>query len=424
MNLPARFKFTATLTIAFFLIEATYAETLNLNNFVQKYLENSHNLAIFESTKKMSIESLSSIRTNYYPTLSLNGDYSKSNPLDDGFSDGATEGSLRLSQNLFNGLRDKNSIDTKKIEVNSAHFNLKQKKHEETIAAIDLYFSYLIQEKELKHLVDEVRASEDILKEVKRNFSFGNAKKSQVLSLESTIATLNIERSEAEVALKKILNSINVKLKSNFTSLSLSDVEFEKEYADPQLEAQLELEKRFDYRLSKLNIEKNQLAIDANQNSYLPTLDLAFTYKIYVNDYLKTRGTNVGDQGVVLSFSMPMPWSFDKNSKIASARYSYEIAQFENKKKIEDLEKEIQDLKLDLMHLSRQLGEIQKTLKISEESLQMIKKEFLSGLSSYTEYLNSFTANQKIIRQYDKIKLLLNQKIMETQLWSQEFEFN
>lgn len=405
-------------------IESTSATTLNLKSFVQKYLDSSLNIAVSDSTKKVSEESLESTRTNYYPTLSLGADYSKANPLDDGFSGGAAEGSLKLSQNLFNGLRHKNAIASKKVEVSSAQYSLKQKKHDETIAAINLYFSYLIQDKELKHLIDEIKSNESILKEVKRNYSYGNAKKSQVLSLESTIASLNVEKSEAEVSLRKILTAINLKLKTDYQELVLVEENLEKEYKTPQAEAQFDMEKRYDYKLSKSNIEKAQLAIEENRKSYLPTLDLSFAYKVYVNDYAKSRGNEVGDQSVALSFSLPFPWSMDKNAKIESARYNYEIAHFESQLKEQELKKEVEELKLDLIHLSKQLDEVQKTLKLSEESLKIVKKEFVSGLSSYSDYLNSFTSNQKVIRQFDKIKLQLNQKIMETQLWSHEFEFN
>lgn len=419
--------YTKTFVILFLILgigRGANADALNLKTFVQKYLDSSLNIAVSNSNKSMSEESLKSSQSNYYPTLSLNADYSKMNPLDDGFSDGATEGSLKLSQNIFNGFRNKNAIDSKKVEVRSAQYSLKQKKHDETIAAINLYFSYLIQQKELKHLSDEISSNESILKEVKRNFSYGNAKKSQVLSLESTIASLNVEKSEAEVSLKKILNAINLKLKTNFQTLALVEEDLDKEYKYPQVEAQFDMEKRYDYKITKINIEKASLLIEENRNAYLPSLDLAFAYKVYVNDFSKSRGNEIGDQSVALNLSLPFPWSIDKNSKIASSRYGYEMAHFESLLKEQELKKEVEDLKLDLIHLSKQLDEVQKTLKLSTESLRITKKEFISGLSSYSDYLNSFTANQKVIRQFDRIKLQLNQKIMETQLWSHEFEFN
>lgn len=399
-------------------------ETLNLKSFVQKYIDSSLNISVSASSKNMIEESLVSSQSNYYPTLSLNADYAKSNPMDDGFSDGTLDGSIKLTQNLFNGFRHKIDIQSKKVALSSAHYSLKQKKHDETIAAINLYFSYLIQQKELKHLVDEINSNESILKEVRRNFSYGNAKKSQVLSLESTIASLSVEKSEAEVSLKKILNAINLKLKTSFQNLTLVEEDLEKEYKYPQIEAQFDMEKRYDYKIAKKNIEKASLLIDENRSAYLPSLDLAFAYKVYVNDYSKYRGNEVGDQSVALNFSLPFPWSQDKNSKVASARYGYELAHFESLLKEQELRKEVEDLKLDLLHLSKQLEEVQKTLMLSAESLRITKKEFISGLSSYSDYLNSFTANQKVIRQFDRIKLQLNQKIMETQLWSHEFEFN
>lgn len=392
-------------------------DVTGLKDFLVKYANESEIIKSELKTKESSLNSLRKSNSTYLPSLNGYVQGSKTDSISDSSNssstDFRTQSYLKLTQNLYNGGSDQKTIEASKLDVVKAEQNVNKTYYEVLQTGLSNYFSLLKAKAEIENIKLEIEYNQKSLNELKRNLNNGLARKSQVKTLEVTLANNYVDQNSALNNYFKIKSSIlgqsSLDVETFVSKVDLKDLETKTE-----TKFELDLKNRADVQVLKINEEIKQKEIDISKSVKLPKLDLSASY--YLSDTSKSNSQK-DMYSAQLTLSIPFPFGDEKTVPIENSVNAKAIAQYQTKTLEKNLTVEFEGLKQDYKNAILQVNALKSAYELSEKNAENLKSDFRSGLVSYGEYLTASTTFQQIKRKLDQSKiekLFLEEKL---KLW-------
>lgn len=396
------------------------APTLTLKDFLNAYIKKSKPVESKQSSVESSNEKVIEAKSQFLPSTNLVNSISKTDKLSgDGDKTINTklrnQAYLKLTQNIYDGARDTSGYQYSKFQLEKSKWDVSDTKYTEVLNGLDLYYGYLKAAADLQNIKQEIETNNKSLQDLKRNLSNGNAKRSQVLSIQATLASNQVDLLEAENTLRTYLIKINQDLSTNYGSLNLVRNQSQFDF-NPDL---LKLEERADVQALRATTESLEQKIDVTNATRLPTLDLSGSY--YLSDN-STSASLKDYYAVSLTLNIPFPFGTETRSQIAQARVEHNISLINQRIKEDSLQKEKKILIDNINSFIKRLKALEDAKNIAEENVKYLKKDFQAGLNSYSDYLSASTSYQQIIRKYDNAKIDYELALVKAEIWSGNIE--
>lgn len=396
--------------------------TFDLNQFLTTYLNKSLSI----ENKKLVSEEISlkvkESKAGLLPSLNIVNATSKTDKIENlnkVDNDLRNQTYLKLGQNIFSGFKNVQNIKYYDLQNEKAKFDIKDQKLSDLINGVEFYFSLLKNQKDLENIINEIESNTKSLKELQRNMSNGNARKSQVLSIQTSLANNQIDLQNNKNDFQLLVIKINNFLQTNYEQIHVVNTEFSKKFSIEQIEKKMNLESRPDYNSLKVNAQSLEHKVLLSKSNLLPVVDLSANY--YFNDNSKTQSLK-NNYSVALSLTLQNPFSIESNSQINQSEIEQNISLINLRQKNQNLSEEKKTILQNINSTIELIKNLEATKKISEENVNYLKKEYNAGLTSYSDLLNASTGYQQTIRKLDQAKLDLELKIAKSLIWSGEFE--
>lgn len=392
----------------------TNKKTYKLNNFLQEYLSNSKNVEVQKLTKDQLVEKETEAKSGYLPSTSLVNYTSKTDKLSGEASSSVStdlknQTYVKVSQNIFNGFKNTSSVDYAKSEVSRGELDLRQQQFEEINNALELFYNTLKIQRDIKSYEEEIATNEKNLAEVRKSIANGNAKRSQLLSIQTTLAGNKVELLTAKSSLNDYLTKLNVQLNTNLSEVELINPELS------SVDANLEIEKRPDYLSLKEKANNLNYKVTATEAGRLPTVDVAGNY--YLADNSKTSSLK-NYYSVGLTVNIPFPFGYEARSQVNQAKIDQNVALVNQKLKYDTLNNEKNNLANQLETLKNKLVSLEEALNLANENAKYLKREYSSGLSSYIDYLSASTTMYQTQRKFEESKIDYELTKAKAMIWS------
>lgn len=401
------------------------AENWTLSQYLQKSLETSESVTDQTLATQKARAALDEQQAAFYPTISASAQSSKTDTIGNPphaqvvNSNIRTQTAITLSQNLFNGFRDNDSYNSAAAVAAQNEFLLQNVKRTQIQNAIDEFFTIMQYQSDIENLRKEIAFNEQSLKTTQRKIRAGNARQTQAINLQSTLAANHLELTNTEALLIVERNKVARQLKIDTTTLSFHHVpKFDPTKADACLN-HLDVNGREDLLAQRANTQALAAQLGVAQAVQLPKLDLNASF---IPTDSQTSPTLKDQYTVTLALSVPLPFGAQKRAQIAQSRLALEMAQKAETEKILDLDLQKAQLIDGLNADVSQLQMLEESTKFSNQNVEAIRSDHKVGLASYNDVLVAFSNYQQVIRQYDRAKLSFERDCYRALAWSQDPE--
>jgi outer membrane protein TolC len=414
-------------------------QVMTLEQCREMAIENNKQMAIAERTNDKALTDVKAYRANYFPKLSLSGNYLFSsasstftipggylptyvpgtdgslvpnllttNSTDPVFKEYAympdTEfkikmnnsytASLLAEQPIYMGGKITAAYRMAKIGRDLAGLNGNLTRSEVLVITDEAYWNY-VKACELRKVAEQYKGVvEELLRNVEAGHEVGMVQRNNVLKVQ-------VKLNEAELQLRKTENATRL-ARMNLchviglpltTEIALPETF---ETVDSQISYSADISQRPEYVMLDKQVELKRQQTKLVQSEFLPNIGVAamynYTYGVKINDKPLLDNTSFG---AVVSVKIPLfQWGEGRN-KVRSARTEQKIAELKQADVNEKME-------LELMKAINEVDEAQLEVKLTknslaeaEENLKTHKDMYENGMATLVDYLEAQTAWQK-----------------------------
>ncbi|MBL7543739.1 MAG: TolC family protein [Bdellovibrionaceae bacterium] len=403
----------------------SYAEIYSLKTFLRQSLQYSRDMEVENANLKRMDYVIAEQRSAFLPEVNASVQYTTLGPSERrqnayNQSVNGTSTKINLNQNLFNGLKDVNALESAKHSRQAQYYKVQEIRQRKIESALALYFKLLQVQKDIENQNQEILLYEKNLNEMKARTRSGSLRPSEVLNLEAAVANARIDLNTFE-------NNLKLAQAEAATTLRLSDpqvvvvsfAKFSFSYEQTKsLVDKMDLARRDDLKSLTYSVQAKEENIEVQKGSYLPTLDLSGSYLVNSSDDFAQ--SNTYSASIVLS--IPFPVSVKKSSELAKSRAEKAVAESEAKRKKEDLMKEKNQLVQSLQNNIKQIELLKKAKELNRKNVDAMGRDHRGGVVSYSDVLNASITYQKTLQKYDRALLDFELSCYLVLLWSADVE--
>lgn len=352
------------------------ANALDINEAVNLALQNNNQLKeqvfIYDEAK----ENVQLNKSSFKPKLDLSYNYYDRN---EGAVQTNSTASLALSYNLFNGLKDINSVKSADFLAKSSKLKLKAFSEDIAYNTKNAYISYLDKRKNEKTNSSAYLLFEKQYEDSKNRFEQGLIARNDLLDVQVKMlnAKQNLTRAKSDLKISKyelsnILGGIELE-KESIKDLG-SNIVTHSVYSKTFLDSRSEIE------ALKMNINSLNSNIKVNKGDFLPTLDAKLSYNKFGDDV--TPADDIYDNQHMAQVTLN--WNLYNGGK----KYSQIDI---NKIKIRQVKQQLAKTKLDIkLQYQKALADFEvskENLESSKLALEQAKENYAIVSNKYDEGL-------------------------------------
>lgn len=279
-----RTKIITILTIAFFIGVNAQDKKWSLEECIQYALDNNISIKQQELDAELAEENIVSAKGNFYPSLSGNasqnwnfGSYIGQTGLRISRNSRGNNFGLNSNVNLFNGLRNKRSLEQAQKTLEAAGYNLEENKNGIMLFVVNSYLNVLLNKENLKIAKDQLEISKGQLERAAELVESGTQPRATLLEAEATIATNRQQVTTAQNALDLSILSLAQLLMVSHKDFDIQDYNFDITEAALMYNNTDEI---YDKALSflpeiksaEIAVENSELNVEIAKGAYYPTL--------------------------------------------------------------------------------------------------------------------------------------------------------
>ncbi|PIF04529.1 MAG: hypothetical protein CSA86_01720 [Arcobacter sp.] len=375
--------------LVIFIASFTYLNALDINEAVNKALENNNSIKkeqyIYEEIK----EKINLSKANFKPQLNIGYIY---NANDENLGQGKdnSNANITLSYNLFNGLWDKYNLESSKNLEQASTYTLNAAKYDLILNTKRTYINYLKNLKNIQTMKNGFELLKQQYKDSQNRFTQGLLAKSDLLQVNAQMlqAKQNLARARAnsKIARLGLKNILGGKLEENeiIKDLNKKDILLENYSLD-------KLNNRSEIKALEKTIDSLKNQKSANKGDFLPKVNMDLTYTKFGDDaLLKVENNRVDEQKTA---SIKLSWNLYNGSKTSLQNIIFQ-------KKISQISEDLALLKLSVKTQYEKAMEEFKVSKLnyetakisleqSKENYKIVNNRFKEGLSSSTDLINA-----------------------------------
>lgn len=353
----------------------------DLHSSIDLVLEKSHKL----KEQKMKLYKLQSelgiYSSNYYPKidLSYSGNYGAiSSNFDNKIN-------LGLGINLFNGLKDQNSIAMQEKNIQSQKEEIRREQEEVKYMTKKLYVQILLTKGSLDISKESAHLLELQLKQAEQFYKQGISAKNSVLSVEVSLASARLEINSYLTRLNYLISAMEEMMESKIELSEMEDLPLYEEEIDYDRLSALIFDYRPEYRALQRKKEALGYEIASLKGEYYPKVDFGIS-----GEY---RPNAKNDPASQVSIGLSMRLNLFNGLKNL---YSIEAKQYE----LLALESKILAYKKDaLTELKKAVGDFNlakdqyilstKTIESAQENYRIVSNRYKQKLETSSDLLDA-----------------------------------
>lgn len=387
-----------------------------LTHQVKAYtLEESYNSALInyhtdnlsDSRIDQSLEYKNQVKGTYYPKISAQGTFQKQESIEEQKTAG-----LNLKANLFNGGKDKRSVENANLSIEAAK-NLKQLDRINLyMEVVESYYNYQLYSNDLKNVNLLQSQSRNRTNELQKRVNIGRSRKGELLQAEAQLSSVEASKRNAEGLLNQYeavytrLTGLEKKEDLNVKFDVIKNFKSKEEYIDLAL-------KREDVANREIAIKQAENSVKIAESHFMPTLDLnsnAYAYKEGGSSTSKNSDWDVG-----LTLSIPL---FEGG--VSQAKKREELAKLvATKVEVSNFKKDVEiDVSKKYEQFIRyydQINAYEKALDRSKKSYEETERDYRLGLVTNLDVITSLNLYLDNKRESEKAKIQasMNLKLLE-----------
>jgi outer membrane protein len=373
-------------------------EAVDLKKAISVALNNNTTISSLQNSLSIQKLNIQTARGNLYPTLALNGSWSRNNS----FSKGSTQlfngipvfvpdqnvwqNSFNLGFSsqvvLYNGFANYESVDLENQNEQSLRLQLEKTKTDVVLSIYQKFFDAIKKEKIVKTYEDNLQNSRDQLAKIQEYVNVGKKTLSDIYKQDVQVAQneLLLEQSKNDFSKSKIdlLYAMNDDLNKN---ISIDSKDINAGLSVAELKAILDksmnvddlvknaVAGRFDYKSAMQDIRINQTRLNlAVKNLYFPTVSAFSNYNMTGKEAQNIFDSRTFAFGLSLNYYIFQGNKFNINRQIAEVNI---------KQKSEDLVKLEQQIRSDLKKAIIDLETAYKQIEILERNIKSAEQDKL-----------------------------------------------
>lgn len=377
--------------IAIFFTIYSYIFGFTIDEATQKALEYSFKLKSQEAQIDSERDNLEAINSNFYPTLDLSYNYSRSNK--SSFISKEEDSTLSLigEYNLFNGFADKFQALSKEFEIEAKEFNLLAQKSDIILSTRESYIQILkaIETREIYQ--DEVELLESKLRDSENFYRAGVITKSELLEVKVELSLSRQKLLEANSNIRVHKYNLESLIGESVDINSLVQVNFKIKNLKSEELLKISYSNRSELNYLNSLIESLKLNSKVIDSIKYPKLNLAISYNRYGEEFIPDGKENFPTSEAKASLNL--------NWRLFDG-FKREYTKSSNLAIIESLKQDILDLKnsiklslltiLESIKLAKERIEVSKlSIEEAREKFNIVDSRYRNQLSTTTELLDA-----------------------------------
>jgi len=379
--------------ISIFLISYISLYALNIQEAVEIGLENSHRLKSSQLNKNVSQAYLDKSESSYKPILDANYYASNSEQNSPDSSLSPSYASISLGYNLFNGFKDKYSIEGAKENLKSKEFEYEALRADIKLEIQLAYINFLEKRKTLSTKKEAVELVSKSLKDTQAYYDQGLVAKNSLLetkvSLSKTKQDLLIAKSELLIAREALNRLLGGKLSENE---QIEEIDFKIIKTEKTEELiKKALANRSEIKSLKATIKETKSIYNSSKSDLYPRVDLSLSHTINGEDGDLNGRDNFYDDETKASLNLSYNLYKGGANEADRAAYMYKSQIASQKLKTLELDiilqikkaKEAYELSLENRKVTKDANEF------AQENFSIMQSRYKSQLEKTTDFLKA-----------------------------------
>ena len=381
--------------------EEVGGEKITISDAIRMALSDSYQIIDAQKTKEIYEEQLSQSRSSYYPSLSLDGSYSRAlkkgkiimgdQSIEIG-QNNTYQAGLNASYVLWSGGQIRNSVNLAKVGAEQGLFNLRHV--QDTVTKQVVGFCY-----DIIYAAALIRVQEEYLDIAKQHLDEAQAKYKQGLASSLDVLTQKVKVENIEPTVlqaKKNFELGNLYLRQIlnrdpedriYLTWTQKDLELPQ---TPSLDElyNLAMEKRPELKLSKLAVDAAHYNIKIARAGHMPVLALNgnYTYNgVTENGFPQHKKDYYWSSAAGVTLSIPLFEGFKVSSQVAQKELAYEQAVAAYQNKMKNVRIQVKEAWLNLEEARSRIEATKGVVEQARENLNSQMKRYRAGLTSQLE---------------------------------------
>lgn len=400
--------------ISIIMLNSTSLFALNLEEAVDKALQDNYNLQVQKYIYIQAKENVNLNKSAFLPKVNLSYEYNDRNKIIGNELKKDSTISSVVSYNLFKGLSDFYTLNSAKFLEKSSNFTLKAFRQDLILDTKEAYINYLNNKKNLLSYEDAFRLFDRQYVDTKIKYEQGILLKNDLLQVH-----VNLLRSKENV--------INAKNDLEVSLLELSNIMGGKKLKDSEIEDlkvinfdrniynKTQLNSRSELQALGMAISSYKSLADSKKGSFLPKIDASFSVNKYGDNF--SVNSNDGNPKYQEMARLNLSWNLYNGGEDKSQKELYLLQRKELQSKFQELKL---DINLQYEKTVLKFNVVQQNLKTSKlgleqakENYKLVKSRFDEGVSITTDLIDAnfllTQAKQKYYQSYyDNFLVLAN----------------
>jgi outer membrane protein len=381
-----------------FLFSLNLFAAIDLNTAIEKSklnmetLERSNQvISASESRKDRAIGTLA-------PQVHLNGSYTELDPPPGSGSSPFLRttqysSALNLQQPILRG----GSLSAYQVANEDLHLRIFQKENDQLLLSLNViqsYFQLIQSKKDLEHLLELEKFSQDRVREISTRAKVGKSRQGELYQAQTQLAQVEASVQEGKQNLKtselrfKFLTGVDDDV---IEKKSLPEIKEQKEYLES-------LTERPDSKIANQQVILADKQVSLARGGHFPNLDLSGNYFFTRTGVLQNSKWDVG-----LNLRFPIFQGGTVNSSLNEALANKRTAELSRREQNRNIEREVTQLYEQLVQGKNQALKLEDAVLKAQKTYQLNLADYRYGLVSNLEVLQSLNLFIETKRQYDRV---------------------
>ncbi|WP_428064400.1 TolC family protein [Candidatus Avelusimicrobium fimicolum] len=381
--------------------EEVGGEKITISDAIRMALSDSYQIIDAQKTKEIYEQQLSQSRSGYYPSLSLDGSYSRAlkkgkiimgaQSIEIG-QNNTYQAGLNASYVLWAGGQIRNSVNLAKVGAEQGLFNLRHVQDVVTKQVVGFCYDII-------YAAALIRVQEEYLDIAKQHLEEAQAKYKQGLAssldvLTQKVKVENIEPTVLQAQKNFELGNLYLRQILNrdpedriYLTWTQKDLELPQ---TPSLDElyNLAMEKRPELKLSKLAVDAAHYNVKIARSGHMPVLALNgnYTYNgVTDNGFPQHKQDYYWSSAAGVTLSVPLFEGFKVSSQVAQKELAYEQAVAAYQNKMKNVRIQVKEAWLNLEEARSRIEATKGVVEQARENLNSQMKRYRAGLTSQLE---------------------------------------
>lgn len=374
---------------------------LTLDECVDIALKNHPSMRAAEKVVSVASEQHREAKSSYYPQVSANGSYTRSETKALSFIQGETETystSLNLNQKIYDFGRTGGSVDAARFRIDERGGDLSRTGQDIIFNVKDAYFGVLKAMGLMKVQESSVAQAESHLRQAKGFYEAGAKAKFDVTKAE-------VELNQARLNLIKARNGFNTAVASLRNRMGVEynyPLEIDVTLVKPEPAAGLEegireaLKQRPEMRSTEAAIKEGEASLTASRGGYYPSLNASGSYGYY-DQYPLGGGEDLFQErnrrwSAGVSVSIPIFEGFLTDAKVSGSKANIESLKAQRDVLSSNITLEVTQAYLDLQEAMARIEVAESNLNKAKENLDIANGRYEAGVGTIIEVTDAQTS--------------------------------